>query len=97
MDLSRVTGWMSPEEKTKFLTDLKQHSQFKGQSEFIQCAAKALADAGKKKLAQPLRFLTEEERARLAFYDEMERRSELRAAEPSPTYGAKKSGKKKAG
>lgn len=60
--LLQVAGWMSDEEKERFTSALADHPQFKGQSDFIKCAAVALIGAGKRKLAQPLAFLTVEQR-----------------------------------
>lgn len=62
---------MSRADKERFIKALKQHKFFDGQSDFFNKAVDALvsqSEKGKPPLAQPLCFLTTEDRDILAAY-----------------------------
>lgn len=67
--LVQVAGWMSQDEKDDFMKALAKHSFIDGQSDFINKTAEALisqSKPGKPAIAQPLCFLTVEDRDLLA-------------------------------
>jgi hypothetical protein len=67
--LVQVAGWMSPDDKKRLTDALARHSFIGGQSDFINKVAEALVSQskpGKSPIAQPLCFLTVEQRDMLA-------------------------------
>lgn len=67
--LVQLAGWMSLEEKKRLTDALAKHPFINGQSDFVNKCAEALiaqSKPGKSPLAQPLHFLTVEQRDILA-------------------------------
>lgn len=65
---------MSPERKDELVAALRKHKFLKGQSDFLKQAADALVQQsknGKSPIAQPLCFLTVEQRTNLDRYEAM--------------------------
>lgn len=67
--LFQVVGWMSDDKKKMLVAAIEQHQFINGQSDFINLAADAIiaqSKKGKPAIAQPLCFLTVDQREVLA-------------------------------